>query len=286
MTHWTRLAGVPFRQGYVEVLGVRTRVLEAGEGLPLVCLHGIAGTLEAHLTLIARLQSEFHVVLYDMPGRGWSGDPDCPYTIDYLSEHLQALIQALALKSPFLIGQSLGGWVAAWAAAHLQGIARGLVLNNPGNVRSRPEGLQRLRESNRRLAEQLTRQEVRSRMAWLFKRKELLTDEDVEIRYLSYTRPEFPRAMEHISAVLVPEIRSRYAWDPSWVRRVTIPVLLIWSEGNPLASQADMEELASWFPKARLEVFLHSGEFPQIEEEDRFVSVVREFVKEVGDERD
>lgn len=280
-TYWERLLGVPFRQGYVEVLGVRTRVVEAGEGPALVFLHGIGGTLEAHLNLVPRLAPEFRLVLYDMPGRGFSDYPDRPYTVDYLAEHLVALQEALGIREAFWVGQSLGGWVAAWGAAHGPGRALGLVLNNPGNVKSRPEALARLRESNLRLAENPTREEVRARLAWLFHRKECLREEDVEVRLLAYRRPGFSRAMEHITAMLVPEVRSRYVWAPGWVGRVGVPALLLWSRGNPLATREDMEELTSWFPRGRLAVLEDSGEFPQVEEEERFVALLREFVYQV-----
>jgi 2-hydroxy-6-oxonona-2,4-dienedioate hydrolase len=278
MTYWQRLLGLSFEQTYVRALDVLTRVVHAGKGPALVFLHGIAGTLEAHLNLMPRLSERYRVVLYDMPGRGWSSYPDRPYTVEYLAEHLRALVEDLGLDRPILVGQSLGGWVAAWAAAHHSNLTRGVVLNNPGNVKSRPEALERLWASNQRLAENPTREEIRDRMRWLFHRKELLSDEDVEIRYLAYTRPGFARAMKNITAMLVPEIRHRYVWSPDWVGRIRVPVLLIWSAGNPLALKEDMEELCSWFPKGQLLVFESSAEFPQVEEEDRFVGVLESFV--------
>lgn len=279
-TYWYRLIGVPFWQGYVEALQVKTRVVMAGNGPPILFLHGIASTLEAHLNLLPCLLQDYRLVLYDMPGRGFSDFPDHPYTIDYLAQHLVALQEALALGPALWVGQSLGGWVAAWAAAHYPGKALGLVLNNPGNVKSRPEALERLRTSNLNLARNPTREEIRSRMSWLFHRQECLREEDVAIRYLAYSRPGFARAMEHISAMLVPEVRARYLWRPEWLSRIDVPALLIWSRGNPLATREDMAELASWFPRGRLVELGASGEFPQVEEEDAFVALLQKFCQE------
>jgi 2-hydroxy-6-oxonona-2,4-dienedioate hydrolase len=45
---WLDLFGVDYRQRFLDVQGVRTRVLEAGEGEPLIFLHRISGHAEAY----------------------------------------------------------------------------------------------------------------------------------------------------------------------------------------------------------------------------------------------
>ncbi|WP_338450921.1 alpha/beta fold hydrolase [Niallia oryzisoli] len=90
----------------------------------------------------------FRVICIDMVGHGYTDKPDRPYGIDFYSDHLLWVIQALNLKEVYLSGESLGGWVAAWFAAHHPGIAKALVLNTPGNVNNNPEvmaNLKRLR---------------------------------------------------------------------------------------------------------------------------------------------
>jgi 2-hydroxy-6-oxonona-2,4-dienedioate hydrolase len=275
---WQALAGVPLTQRHVDAGGVCTRVVEAGEGEPLVLLHGIASHLEAHLTVLPALAERHRVVLYDMPGRGWSDKPDRPYTIDYLGDHLVALLGALDIPRAHLCGQSLGGWVAAWTAAHAPGAVGALVLNNPGNIASRPEALAKVRESNRAMVRDPGLADVRTRLEWLFGAKDAVTDEHVAIRHRMYRQPGFARAMEHIGAILDPEVRARYIWEPGWCGRIAAPTLVLWSAHNPLATLADTERLAAWIPGARVEVFDHSGEFPQVEEEQRFLDVVGGFL--------
>jgi 2-hydroxy-6-oxonona-2,4-dienedioate hydrolase len=275
---WQALAAVPFRQHHVDAGGVSTRVVEAGEGEPLVLLHGIASHLEAHLTVLGALARDHRVVLYDMPGRGWSDKPDRPYTIDYLSAHLVALLGALGIGRAHLCGQSLGGWVGAWTAAHAPDAVDALVLNNPGNIASRPDALAKVRESNRAMAEDPSPADVRTRLEWLFGAKDAVTDEHVAIRHRMYRRPGFPAAMEHIGAILDPEVRRRYIWDAGWCGRIAARTLVLWSAHNPLATLEDTERLAGWIPGARVEVFDRSGEFPQVEEEARFLDVVGGFL--------
>jgi len=47
MSIWTDLMGVRFSQGYIDAGGIKTRVIEAGEGPVLVFLHGTGGLAEA-----------------------------------------------------------------------------------------------------------------------------------------------------------------------------------------------------------------------------------------------
>ena len=143
---WGELADTDHELRHVDVGGVRTRVLRAGSGPDLVLLHGTGGHLEAYARDIAGLAADFRVTAYDMVGHGWSGLPDQPYTIDVLCAHLIGLLDALGIAAAHLSGESLGGWVAAWAAAwHPDRVGR-LVLNTPGNIANKPEVMARLRE--------------------------------------------------------------------------------------------------------------------------------------------
>ena len=96
---------------------------------------------------IAGLAADFRVTAYDMVGHGWSDLPDRPYTIDVLADHLTGLMDELDIGAAHLSGESLGGWVAAWAAAHHPDRVSRLVLNTPGNIVNKPEVMARLRES-------------------------------------------------------------------------------------------------------------------------------------------
>jgi pimeloyl-ACP methyl ester carboxylesterase len=91
-------------------------VLEAGMGAPLVFLHGAGGVpaWEGVLPLLARA---YHVYAPLLPGFGQSTG------LEYLDDQLDLflhgfdVIEALGLERPYLLGESLGGWMAAEMAA-------------------------------------------------------------------------------------------------------------------------------------------------------------------------
>ena len=98
--------GAPFERRTVTAAGFDVAVLEAGDGVPLVCLHGGGGPrLSPALDLLAR---RFRVLLIELPG--WGAQPnDAAATVDDLAAQVAAIIEALGLPSYHLLGTSLGG---------------------------------------------------------------------------------------------------------------------------------------------------------------------------------
>ncbi len=109
--------GVPYRI-YVE---------EAGEGIPLLCLHTAAADTRQyrHLLTDAGIIDRFRVIAFDMPFHGKSNPPDAWWRRKYrlMGRHyvelIRAVWQAMGLERPVVMGCSMGGAVVLeLAAAH------------------------------------------------------------------------------------------------------------------------------------------------------------------------
>ena len=275
---WGELADVDHELSHVDVDGVRTRVLRAGSGPELVLLHGTGGHLEAYARDIAGLAADFHVTAYDMVGHGWSDLPDRPYTIDVLTGHLRALMDVLGIGSAHLSGESLGGWVAAWLAAHHPDRVDRLVLNTPGNIANKPEVMARLRNSTMAAVRDPNAETVRHRVEFLFHHKEMVTDELVDLRRAVYSRPGFVQAITNTLVLQDPVVRKDFAWDPKWVGKIGAPTLLLWTEHDPTGGLDEADMLLAWLPDARLHVIADAGHWPQWEKRDEYLRVHRDFL--------
>ena len=278
VTIWRELEGIDLSVRTLDAGGVATRVLEAGSGPALVFVHGTGGHLEAYARNVRELAADFRVIAYDMAGHGRSGKPDRPYTIDYLSEHLVAVLDALGIECAHLSGESLGGWVAAWTAAHAPERVERLILNTPGNIRNKPETMAMVRESSLKAAREPTTANVRARVEWLFHEKAFVTDELVAVRQEIYSQPGFERAMGHIVAVQDPEIRAPFVWGPSWCGRIAAPTLLLWTDNDPTGGLDEADLLLQWIPGSRLEVIEGAGHWPQWERPEAFAAIHRDFL--------
>lgn len=91
-------------------------VVEAGDGAPLLFLHG-AGGVPAWDGVLPLLARSFHVYAPLLPGFGQSTG------LEYLEDQLDLflhgfdVVDALQLQRPFVLGESMGGWIAAEMAA-------------------------------------------------------------------------------------------------------------------------------------------------------------------------
>ena len=124
MTLWTDLTGTDYEIRYEQVGRWRTRVLERGSGPALIFLHGTGGHLEAFARNLRALGERCRVVVYDLPGHGWTTLTDHDLEIAEYEDHLLGLMDVLQIPAAHLSGESLGGWVAAkFAAAHPDRVA-------------------------------------------------------------------------------------------------------------------------------------------------------------------
>jgi pimeloyl-ACP methyl ester carboxylesterase len=127
-----------FREGHVEADGFRIRYVEAGQGTPLVHLHGAGGLrlTPAH-DLLSR---QFRVVAFEMPGFGESPENSRTRDMPELASTMAQGAGNLGLDTFNLMGTSFGGKTALWLALQEPQRVRGLVLEAPAAIR--PEGAQ------------------------------------------------------------------------------------------------------------------------------------------------
>ena len=135
MTSWRR----------VEVDGCSMRVMEAGEGEPLVFLHGWGLSPRTYEQGITRLTAGgVRVIAPALPGFGGSdGPPLLRIDLKAYSRRIAGLIDALALEEPvFLVGHSFGGGVALQLATDRPDLVRSLTLvNTVGGAPGRRTGM-------------------------------------------------------------------------------------------------------------------------------------------------
>jgi pimeloyl-ACP methyl ester carboxylesterase len=138
------MARVEFTEGYVEADGFRMRTLEAGQGRPVVWLHGAGGL---HLKNGHHLLAATHRVIgIEMPGFGESAPNERHQTSRELAATLARAIRALDLGQYALWGTSFGGRIALWLALEAPEPIDKIVLESP--IAILPEGHQPPRDSS------------------------------------------------------------------------------------------------------------------------------------------
>jgi pimeloyl-ACP methyl ester carboxylesterase len=96
---------------FVEAGGLRTHVAEAGEGEPVVMLHGWPQHWYEWRKLIGPLAERYRVICPDLRGLGWTDAPPKGYEKEQLATDVLALLDELGLEKVRLVGHDWGGWV-------------------------------------------------------------------------------------------------------------------------------------------------------------------------------
>ncbi|MBN2550784.1 MAG: alpha/beta hydrolase [Anaerolineales bacterium] len=123
--------------------GVNIHYVEAGQAGPaLVILHGITGSHTSFLHLIPALAQQAHVYALDLRGHYLSGHTPGAYQLADYGQDVVAFLQSVVKQPAILVGHSLGGMVAVWAAAQAAEWVRGVFLEEPPLFISQPPRLQ------------------------------------------------------------------------------------------------------------------------------------------------
>lgn len=267
----------------------RTRAIEAGDGPPLVLIHGVGGHAEAWSRNVMRLSRHFRVLAIDLLWHGYSSKPpyvggeDIPAYVDQVVD----LLDAEGIERSHLEGESLGGWIGLWMAIHDPGRLDRLVLNTtagirfaPGVVPERPkEGREALAARSLEAITAPTAETIRKRLEWLMADPARVTDELVDVRLKLYSDPDVQQSLRSVfqnafggvgaPRKLVPEER---------LAEVTVPTLVLWSDRNPGHGPEVGRYIADHIPGSRFACIEDAAHWPQWEQPVTHDAIVTEFL--------
>ncbi len=105
----------------------------SGSKAKLIFLHGFGATTKTWERLMGSLPEDLDIYLIDMLGFGKSDAPDIDYSIENQYRSLVEVVKQLDLDDCFLVGNSYGGWLAAYYAAYSS--VKGLILEDPAGLK-------------------------------------------------------------------------------------------------------------------------------------------------------
>jgi pimeloyl-ACP methyl ester carboxylesterase len=127
---------LPIRNSRIRLTQGQLFWREVGQGKTLVLLHGAWNTGDQWLAAIEPLSRSYHCVAPDLLGFGESECPNLHYSIEQQVECLAEYLEVLKLRQVYLVGESVGGWIAATYALRFPDQVKGLVLITPEGVLS------------------------------------------------------------------------------------------------------------------------------------------------------
>lgn len=264
----------------------------ASDGLPVLVLHGGPGLdhLEFGHWLDALTDGgRYRLVLVDQRAQGRSdrSAPEETWTLQTMASDVSALAAALGTERYAVLGHSFGAFVALQHAVDAPGAAVATVVSGGVPATSFLAG------ADAALAA-MEPAEVRERVAASLAR-EATADTEEEVAALladqmpfHFADPLDPRIAEYLTAtadtVYAPAMLRHFASVRSVIEvqdrlgSVSQPVLVVQGRHDRVCPVAAAEATAAGLPHAQLEIMEGCGHMSFVEDPDRYVALVRDFL--------
>ena len=252
----------------IEIGGCKVSLMRAGAGAPLLFLHG-AGGAPMWLPFMDRLSESYDVIVPEHPGFGRSDTPDWLDELTDLTYFYLDFIAGLGLDGVHLVGNSLGGWIAAELAVRSTGRLASLTLIDAAgiHVKGVAKGDLFLWSPEERV-------------------RNLFHDQSFAEQRLAQTPSE-----EEGDILLKNEfITAKLAWDPrfysrqlhKWLHRIDVPTLIVWGDSDKIFPAEYATAYGALIPGAQVEIVPDCGHVPQVEKVDAFLDIFAAFVAGAG----
>ena len=269
-------------------------VAERGQGYPLLVLHGGPG-LDHRMfgDYLDPLGDRFRLLFVDQRSQGRSARaPEASWTLGRMARDVGELAGALGLARYAVLGHSYGAFVALQHAADFPGQAAQTIVSS---------GLPAARfladvEANLAAFEPI---ELREQVAssWAREQSARTQDDMASIMHdqfpFQFANPRDPRIAEFearsAGAVYSPDVLRHLSSQEyggidleARLGAITQPLLVLAGRHDRTCSVAGAEAIARGAPRAELVVFEHSGHMTYVEETERYLAVVRDFLLRHG----
>jgi pimeloyl-ACP methyl ester carboxylesterase len=263
--------------------------VDAGQGPPVVFIHGLLGSHHDWATLLDDLSAHHRVLALDLFGHGASAKPMGDYSLGAHAATVRDLLDHLGIGAVTLVGHSLGGGIAMQFAYLFPERVAGLVLVSSGGLGRELSLL--LRASTLPGAEWvlpvLASGWVRARGESLgrgLSRVGIRPGSDAQRAwhgFVSLGDPESRRAFLATSRAVIDPGGQTVTARHRLSELATVPTLLVWGARDHLIPSWHAVQAQQAIPNSRIEVFERAGHFPHLDDPERFAGLLSEFIADV-----
>jgi pimeloyl-ACP methyl ester carboxylesterase len=256
-----------------------------GELEPIVFVHGLGGQWQNFLENIPRAAQERRVIALDLPGFGRTPEPEGRITISGYGRCVDALCEKLSLGRVDIVGNSMGGFVAAEVAIQFPERIDQLILISAAGITSADIARRPVLTVGRIATAMVSYGAARHRhIASRPKSRHMALA--LVARYPSLLKPDLayegffkgagkPGFDDALRASLEYDFRDR-------LTEIGQPTLIVWGEKDSIIPVKDAAEFERLIPDSRKVVMRDTGHIPMAERPSTFNDLMMDFLVETG----
>ena len=268
--------------------GQPVNVIELGDGPPIVFVHGLSGSWPNWLEQLPVFAAAGHrVIALDLPGFGYSPMPSEQITISGYGRLLDGLLDELGIDAATLVGNSMGGFIAAELAIAFPQRVERLVLISAAGISSFDDRRALRAVPVLKRAERI----VTAYTAWMASKSDTVTRRP---RLREATLNVVTRHPSRLPAALAAE-QLRGAGKPGFIQallanldydfrerlpEIACPTLIVWGAKDRVITPRDASVFAELIPDSRVVVYEDTGHLAMLERPAAFNALLEEFLSE------
>ena len=271
---------VTIEHQYLQVDGINTFLAKGGKGDPVILIHGASpgasSLINWKLNLEPLAAAGFAIHAYDQPGFGLTENPS-DHSIEYRVTHVKALIDLLKLDCYHVVGNSVGGYIAARLALEDSRV-KSFVTTTSGSLS--PQGSAASQSLAQKHAADLRDYEpslenMRKLTFGTIYNRSLVTDDLVRERYEMSIGKNYEAQLARRTAA-----KQRPVYEE--LSKLRVKSLLLWGNNDAGVSVERGLELFQRIPGAEFHLFDKCAHWVQWDQAERFNRLVSDFLKGVG----
>lgn len=256
---WAQTAGAMPAEKTVKVYGQTIHYFEQGQGPNLIFVHGLGARASIWSSNIGMVSAKYHVYALDQIGFGNSAKPLINYRIETFVDFLQGFMKALGIPRATLVGNSLGGWIAAdFAAQHPEMVDKLVLVNAAGLPSTRTDG-PKIDLNPSSFAS------MRRIFEFIVYDKQIVTDDIVEKAFEGHLEGGDGYTIQTV----LNGIRSSDQYETGKLTAIRAPTLVLWGHDDLIPLEIG-ERFAQGIAGAKLVVLDRCGHIPQFEKPAEF----------------
>lgn len=279
---WLMLAEQEFCQQWLDVDGVRTRVVTAGpaDGVPVVLLHGTGGHWETFAPTLPALAGTFRCIAFDMVGNGFTDKPDEDYEIEVYVRHTLGVLDRLGVERAHIVGMSLGAWVGARIAQSHPERVRKLILMSPAGLVGTASNMERIRKERTAAVVNPVWSSIKAMFDHLIASESRRLPDLIGLRQAIYRRPDALGSIDHLLILQDERVRDRNLLSEAEWSQITAPTLVVASGKDHGEYQSTARRVADLIPTTEVLEMPEVRHWPHFEDPALFNPAAVRFLAE------